>query len=111
MASIGDKISGTSYLTTDLVSKWNTIIKILSENHITKQIEVKPATVEKYKGDLWGLFKNEVGLQDEYIYPTIRINGYPSSSSYNGEKLRFDILDSNKLSMYYKLFTSKQNNA
>jgi hypothetical protein len=111
MASIGDKISRIPCLTTDLVSKWNTVIKILSENHISKQIEIKPSIVEKYKGDLWGLFKNEVGLQDEYIYPTIRVNGYTSSSSYNGEKLRFDIISNNKLAMYYKLFTSKQNNS
>lgn len=97
-------IPTTQPMTSDIIGKINTIIPVLKANHIANTITVTQAIANKYIGDLAGLFRNELSMQDDHTYANIRINGYYSSSCYSGERLTFSILDQSVLATYLKLF-------
>ena len=92
----------------ELVTKWNSVIDTLRQYSVTKVKEISPVDSEKYKFDLWGLFKNEIGVDEKFIYPHIRVNGYDSSNQYEGKKLKFKLLDPSTLERYHKLFNKKK---
>lgn len=98
----------TNYtLTTTMMGRWNSVVDILGSKHIVENRPVDPAIINKYVGDMYGLFK-ELNVPDSHIYPHIRVNGYVSSSDFYGEILNIKILDQTVLEAYIGLFTLKE---
>ena len=94
--------------TTEYYSNWNNVKDLLG-GYVVNTVEVGPAIIEKYVGDMHGLFKDQFSMRDELIYPHILVNGYLSSSDFNGEILRIKLLDERKLSDYLLRFNQKNN--
>ena len=92
-----------------LVKKWNTIKSIIKTRYVVSINEISPVIAEKYKFDLYGMFKNYLSIPEHYIYPHIIANDYDSSNEYDGSRLRFKILDTKELGYYYNLFIKNRN--
>lgn len=103
--SLYTKINTSNALNKDLINKWNTAIPILAAKYVQGVKEISASTANVYRFDLYGLFLNVFLIQENYIYPHIRVNGYDCSNNYDGKKLRFILLDPMRLSLYYNLFT------
>lgn len=101
--NIADTITSNG-MTEDMLKKYNSIISVMRETYAVGKVSVTPAMAEKYKGDMYGLFKNEFSIAETDIYLHIRINGYLSSDDYNGELLELQILDNSQLLIYRSLF-------
>jgi hypothetical protein len=104
MANISNNIKDKEYNSERLIIKWNNIIDILKTSNKLETITVSSVISEKYRFDLEGMFKNELNIKEEHIYPNIRINGYDSSNTYEGNKIEFKLLDPILLDRYYNLF-------
>lgn len=103
--NIGQKIETDNYvISKDLVIEWNRIKLLLQSKYVVTTKEITPVQAEKYKFDLFGLFRDVMRIPEQYIYPHIICNGYDSSQCYNGDKLRFDILDNPTLMKYHRVF-------
>lgn len=103
--SIGDWITDNDYfLTKYQMQEWNNIKLMLARKYVVAVKEVLPVYAEKYKFDLEGLFRDVFSIPKMYIYPHILINGFDSSQCYNGNKLRFNILDNEVVARYHKYF-------
>lgn len=89
----------------DLIAKWNGLKDILRLNHIVTETTISQLAAEKYRFDLYGIFKNELSLPEFQIYPHFIVNGYTSSYDYYGEILRFKIINGDVLTKYYRMFT------
>lgn len=105
-SSISLNIDYEQIIDKDMIKKWNTVIPILKDKHVLSYEEIKPIYANKYKYDLVGLFKEVFNIPKEYIYPTIRVNGFDSLTDYDGNTLRFKRLDNVALGKYYQRFTS-----
>jgi hypothetical protein len=105
--SVSTNINTSTGLTSELADKWAMVVPKLKEAAIVREIEMTPVQAEKYKGDLHGLFKNEMSMRETHIYPHILVNGYDSSSCFDGTNLKLYILDESKVEVYYKLLTKK----
>ncbi len=103
MANVSKLIS-TRTVDSSLIEYWNNLIHDLLNNHVTNEVSISPVLAEKYKFDLDGLFANEFNIQEEYIYPIIRVNGYDSSNCYDGGKLKLLLLDTSVLTTYYRMY-------
>lgn len=92
-------------LSRDLCVKWQSIKPLLETKYVLNTFTITPVTAAKYRGDLLGLFRHEVGVDINYIYPHIIANGYDGPNCYDGEQLTFKLLDLAALSKYYRVFT------
>lgn len=88
----------------DLIINWNTVITKLSNLYIIKKVNIQGTIAEKYRSDMYGLFKY-LGVEDEFIYPHIRVNGFNSSREYNSSVLEIKMIDLSILNIYYEMFT------
>ena len=86
------------------MSRWDSIRDVLKYRYIVGQKDITPVQAEKYRGDIYGLFRNELNIVHEYVYPHMIVNGYLSPYDYGGEILTFDIIDIDALRTYYSLF-------
>lgn len=91
----------------NMMSKWNSIRQVLKSKYIASQAEVKPMVAERYRFDLYGLFKHELMIDELFIYPHMIVNDYDCSNNYDGGRLRFNILQPSILETYYRLFNKK----
>jgi hypothetical protein len=105
--NISRRLASGYVMTSDLIGRWNTVLDTLSNKHIVEHRGISPAVAEKYKGDMYGMFR-ELGIPDSHIYPHIRVNGYLSSMDYYGEILVINILDNSVLEQYIRLFLLKE---
>ena len=104
--NLGKYVDVTLVKTSDYYSKWNNI-KDLLDSYVINTVEVGPAIIEKYVGDMYGLFKEQFSMKDELIYPHILVNGYLSSTDFNCEILRIKLLEERKLNDYLLKFNQK----
>lgn len=105
MANIKEQIDLSYNPNSNLINKWNNIRIILKQKYVIATKEISTSDSRKYLHDLEGLFSDIFYTKPEFIYPHIIVNGYNSSCDYNGEILRFKILDNTALNNYYRLFT------
>lgn len=110
MASdIGKQINTTKrVLDKELINKWDNIKLILKYKYVTGVKECNSLEAEKYKFDLWGLFRNVFRIEEHLIYPHIIVNDFNSWTDYNGNQILFKMLDNGVLSKYYMLFISSK---
>ena len=102
--SLSNSISVNKVVTKSIVYKWNSIKDLLISKHLLSSPYVISAVVaEKYKFDLYGLFRNELNLPDYQIYPHILVNGYTCSTDYYGERLAFKLIDGEILGRYDRM--------
>ena len=101
---LSNNISTVFPLTKKLMYRWDSVKTILKENYITGEKEITPVQAEKYRGDLFGLLQNELNISQEYLYPHMIVNDYSSPTGYNGERLRFQIINIEQMRTYYRLF-------
>lgn len=104
MRPISEKLSSKKAFENELLSKWEVVIPILKEKYVIATTDITARAAEAYIGDLIGLFKNEIHIPEEFIYPHIRINGYNSGYDYDSNKLTFNLLDNEVLGNYLRLF-------
>lgn len=102
--SLSEQLMVSNTINRSLLAKWNSIRDLLLEKHIATTVSVSVVDAEKFKFDLHGLFKFSLNMADYEIYPHMIVNGYTSSTDYNGELLRFKIINSNTLNTYYRMF-------
>jgi len=88
----------------ELISKYNSIIQTLKNNHTATTLTVTPSIANMYIGDLYGLFKVILNVPLDSIYPNMVANGYKCSQDYNGDKVTFIILDNDVINDYVRLF-------
>lgn len=103
--SLKDEIKIKIELTEDLINKWESSIPMILRTSQAGTRTISIQIANKYRFDLYGLFKNELQIPEEYIYPHIRANGYFSSNNYNGDKLTFILLKAEDLSKYLNRFS------
>lgn len=103
--NIGDFIQVDNYnFNKDLMIEWNRIKLLLMTKYVVTTKTITPLNAEKYRFDLWGLFRDIIQIPETYIYPHIICNGYDSSQCYDGGRLTFDILDNPTLMKYHRVF-------
>lgn len=102
--NISNTIDLSDVMTVDLMNNWNVVTSVLIDKHLEREIEITPTIAAKYTFDMYGLFLNELGIQPELIYPHIRVNGYSSSSEYEGINKYIKLIDTGIALSYYKLF-------
>lgn len=101
--------------TSDLIKKPNTIETSISK-HIwqsmlpmlqqhCKTVSISNTIAYKYRFDMYGLLQH-LGVTTEYIYPNIIVNGYSSSTDFEGNIEQIKIVDAQYLHRIY----SKINN-
>lgn len=64
--------------------------KIVKED--VREVTIEQVKADRWFGNLYGLFLNELGLSPNSVYINMRINGYSSSLDYKGE-LKLKILE------------------
>ena len=91
-----------SYKSPGVISMWHSVYPILKANYVLVNNIGKVSLVDgrKYQGDLEGLLKNVLLIRDDFILPTMLINGYNNSQDYDGEQLEFLLLNENILNRY-----------
>lgn len=80
-----------------------TYLKSLSGNQtttLTKQQNIK------YEGDFYGLL-NELNIDKQYHYPTLRVNGYENSNDFIGDRDVIIVPDFQELNLLVRILTSK----
>ena len=87
-----------------IMKEWQRVKPILELNYIVSEKEVTPLYAEKYKFDLYGLFRDILLIDKTFIYPHIIVNGFNSSVDYDGSRLRFSIIAPMVLVKYHRLF-------
>lgn len=103
-SNLSFKNNQVTTISKDIIIDWNSVISKLYNLHVTKIVSIKGTIAEKYRGDMYGLFKY-LDIQEEFIYPHIRVNGYNSSRDYGGSTSDIKIIDSSILNVYYEMFT------
>lgn len=88
-----------------IMKEWQRIKPILELKYIVSVRETTPLYAEKYRFDLYGMLRDIFFIDETFIYPHIIVNGYDSSTSYDGNKLRFSIINPQILVTYHRLFT------
>jgi len=80
-----------------------TYIKSLSSNQTTA---ISKQQNDKYEGDFYGLL-NELNIEKQYHYPTMRINGYDNSNDFLGDREFILIPDFQEINLLTRILTSK----
>lgn len=106
MANIAKDIPAGNKLDKEMIKKWNSVLQQLIETR-SGPFEVDAAVCEEFIFDLAGLLKHQLGVSDDLIYPTIRVNGYNCSQNYMGNQNQFYLLDSSLSGLYRSLFARK----
>lgn len=88
-----------------LIQGWNNARLLLNDPDNWTMKEISPVEAKKYNFDLYGIFSNVLGIPEEYIYPNLIINGYDSYNNYDTKRLRFRILNTSVLNLFYKHIT------
>lgn len=91
------------YLTNELRNKWDMAIPYL-KNKINGYKEIEPQQAEKFRYDFYGLLANILGMEWQYHYPVMKLNGYDASYCYDAKKLRIAIPDPSALNSFYSAF-------
>lgn len=92
--------------TKKIIQYWNNIIPMI-KNDTDKILvhEISKEQANSYKGDLMGILKNIIQVPDELIYPNILINGYKSSSEFNGLTTRILTYSRETLLTHYEIIS------
>lgn len=104
--NIASKIITFNYIDKKLMYKWDTLRFVLREKYIVAEKDITPVQAEKYRGDLYGLFINELYVPKHFTYPMLIVNDYSSFVDYDAKKLKFNLLDFTILTTYYNLFVN-----
>jgi hypothetical protein len=81
-----------------MLVNWFDITKRTFTTFNTKSVSI--TTAYRYKGDFFGLLLKELNIPEEHIIPNMIINGYNSSSEYDGTKTDILVIPSDRLKPY-----------
>lgn len=104
--NIADGIDVRNGISEEYINKWGTVIEDLKNNYITSEKTISNVEAEKYRCDMEGLLLM-LGVEREFIYPHIRINGYISSRDYKSDKTIIRFIDPQRLYIYKEMFKKK----
>ena len=108
MVSLYKKIDNNKHLSAEMIKNWeNTIPHLAKPENIAGMREITPQMADMYKHDMFGLFLHGLLINEEYIYPHIRVNGYHSSHNYDSKRLRLLIIKPEVVAKYYNVFTNR----
>lgn len=74
------------------------LLPVLESKKVNRTVD--GATAYIYRGDLYGLLKKELSIPEEDITLTIQLNGYNSSSEYDGLNTALQIIPTEVLTPY-----------
>lgn len=103
MSNIASTITTQGNLNKDIVKKWLGVMEVLKAQ-AKESIEIDPAACEEYAYDLEGLLTRYVGIPADLVYPTMLLNGYNCSYSYNGVQSKFLTLNNTIATTYAAMF-------
>lgn len=92
---------------TDYITRmWITVYPILKTKYVllNKLGKVSSVTGRKYTGDLEGLLRNELSIGNDYVLPTLLVNGYLNSQDYDGRQTEFLLVDDRMLNRFLMSF-------
>lgn len=101
--AIQDKISFDDMLTKNIILNWENVIPKITDDDLLGTIKLEGVEAKKYMFDLEGFLITR-NIVKEFIYPIIRINGFYSSTDYDGKDIELKIIDAGILTKYYTLF-------
>ena len=105
-SSIINKIPNTNNLDKDLVKKWHSVKGVLM-GQVNTEANVEPAVCLEFVFDLEGLLRQYLRVPEELIYPTMLVNNFNCSQSYDGRQNKFWLLSGTDAQMYASLFKRK----
>lgn len=74
------------------------LLPVLKTKKVSRSVDA--AKAYRYRGDLYGLLKKELNIPEEDITITIQLNGYVSSSDYDGLVTTLDVIPTEVLTLY-----------
>jgi len=91
----------------DLQKKWNSAALYLERNYLYTTNDVGGVVAYKYAQDFIGLL-NYLDIPKELQYLHIIVNGYKSSTDYDGINSSIKIIDTKEAMLYYEMFTQEK---
>lgn len=104
--SLADKIPNTNNLDKELIKKWHSVKGVLM-GQVNVQTTVDPAVCLEFVFDLEGLFREYLRIPEDLIYPTMLVNNFNCSQSYDGKENKFWLLSGTNATLYSNLFKRK----
>lgn len=101
---ITDLINDVPTLSEELVIKWNHVSDIIKQNYVINETTIEGNLGYKYRGDLYGLFR-ELEIDPKFYYIYGLVNGCINSSDYDGKNLRFKYINNDILNRYFNTFS------
>ena len=102
MTSISSQLKPSHHASVNMYTKWASVISVISSNCVVRT--VTGAAAHKYQGDFFGLLKHELYTPIEYWAPILLVNGYDSSSDYDGTRVDILIPDTAQLTALINTF-------
>lgn len=108
MTSLYKKINTSKHLSTEMIKNWETVIPHLAKpENLAGYREITVQMADMYKHDMFGLFVHGLLINEEYVYPHIRVNGYHSSHNYDSKRLRIIVIKPDVVARYYNVFMNR----
>ena len=104
MLSIKKMLDTDKVLDNELQKKWNSAALYLERNYLYDTREIGGAIAYKYRQDFSGLL-NYLDIPKELQYLHIIVNGYKSSTDYDGINTSIKIIDTREAMLCYEMFT------
>ncbi|EPU3828895.1 hypothetical protein ACVWU4_000875 [Campylobacter coli] len=96
-------LTESEYISKDIILKWNSIVPVIERTTTLKDVTIDIKDANLYTHNLEGLLRDKFNINKEFVYPTIRINGYDCSEQYDGRALSFKLIDPYTLEKYYRI--------
>lgn len=100
MANLSTKINTIAPIDSYIASQWEMFTPNLYESGIERTVTLDPAIAYKYRFDFYGLLLNEYSIPYETMIPHLIINGYTSSTDFDGTRLEVHLLNKAMLASY-----------
>lgn len=108
MGRLTDSIEGLEdrMLSEEFISALESYIPFLREHPESKTAEISLHQAAKFRGDFYGLL-NELGWDKKYHLTILRMNGYMSSTDYEGETTLILYPPQNVVDMFFTSFITE----
>ena len=107
MLSLKKLLNTNIVMDANLQKKWNSVALYLEKNYLYSTNDVGGAVAYKYSQDFIGLL-NYLDIPKELHYLHIIVNGYKSSTDYNGINSSIKIIDTKEAMLYYEMFIQEK---
>jgi len=107
MLSLKKLLDTDIVIDSDLQKKWNSVALYLEKKYLYNTNDVGGVVAYKYSQDFIGLL-NHLDIPKELHYLHIIVNGYKSSTDYDGINSSIKIIDTKEAMLYYEMFVQEK---